>query len=253
MQIINSVKDFQKIRKTLDKDIGFVATMGNLHEGHSSLLVKSKEENDITVLSIFINPTQFNNAEDLIRYPKTLTEDCKLAESLAVDYLFLPSYSEIYPDNYNYKVSESTVSTLLEGKRRPGHFEGMLTIVLKLLLIIRPKKAYFGEKDFQQMVLVRNMTEAFFLETDIIACPTIRNTNGLPLSSRNNRFSPEQSEKAQLFPQLFHTPQTPEKITSQLILEGFEVEYIEDYESRRYAAVSLDDIRLIDNIPLEAL
>ncbi len=253
MQIINYVSDFQKIRKTLDKDIGFVATMGNLHDGHSSLLVKSKEENDISVLSIFINPTQFNNTDDLKLYPNTLAEDCNLAESLEVDYLFVPSFSEIYPDNYNYKVSESKVSSILEGKRRPGHFEGMLTIVLKFLLIIRPTRAYFGEKDFQQMILVEKMAEAFFLETDIIACPTVRNKNGLALSSRNNRFSLEQFEKAQLFPQLFHASQTPEEIVSQLISAGFEVEYIEDHDSRRYAAVSLDGIRLIDNIPLEAL
>lgn len=253
MQKINSVKDFQIIRKTLDKSVGFVSTMGNLHDGHLSLLVKSKEENDITVLSIFINPTQFNNADDFKLYPKTLTEDCKLAESVEVDYLFVPSFSDIYPDSYNYKVSESKVSALLEGKRRPGHFEGMLTIVLKLLLIIRPTRAYFGEKDFQQMILVKKMAEAFFLETEIISCPTIRNRNGLPLSSRNNRFTAEQFEKAQLLPHLFHGSQTPEEIASQLILAGFEVEYIEDFDRRRFAAVSLDGIRLIDNIPLEAL
>lgn len=253
MKLINSVEDFQKVRKTLDKSIGFVPTMGNLHEGHSSLLLKSKTENDVTILSIFINPTQFNNEDDFKCYPKTLAEDCKLADSLKVDYLFMPSSSDIYPDKYTFKVSELNSSAILEGKHRPGHFEGMLTIVLKLLLIIRPARAYFGEKDFQQLILVKKMVEAFFIQTEIIGCPTIRNKNGLPLSSRNSRLSAEQFERAQLFPRLLHTSESPEIIVNQLISAGFEVDYIEDYQDRRFAAVSLDGIRLIDNISLEAL
>lgn len=253
MQIIYSCQEFKKLRNQLNTSIGFVPTMGNLHEGHASLLLKSKQENELTALSIFINPTQFNNSEDLKSYPRTLEEDKKIAESLSVDYLFLPTASDIYPDNYRYKMTESITSTVLEGKCRPSHFEGTLTIVMKFLLIIRPTRAYFGEKDYQQYLLVKNMTQAFFLETDIIGCPTIRNENGLPLSSRNNRLTSEQLEKAQLFPQLFHTQLTPEEITSNLISAGFEVEYVEDYNSRRFAAVKLDGIRLIDNISLEAL
>lgn len=248
MQIINSPKEFQAIRKTFTVSVGFVPTMGNLHEGHASLVHKSKQENDITVLSIFINPTQFNNPEDFKNYPKTLEDDITLAKNIGVDYLFLPNNSDIYPDNYNYKVSESKISTILEGKFRPGHFEGMLTIVLKLLLITRPTRIYFGEKDYQQYQLIRNMAEAFFLETDVIGCETVRNENNLPLSSRNNRFTPEQFEAVQAFPKIFHANLAPAEIKQQLTQAGFEVEYVEEYEGRRFAAVKYAGIRLIDNI-----
>jgi pantoate--beta-alanine ligase len=248
MQIINSPQAFQVLRKTLSGKVGFVATMGNLHEGHASLLQRSKQENTTTVLSIFINPTQFNNPEDFKNYPKTLEQDIQLAKNLSIDYLFLPDNTDLYPDNYKYKMSESEVSAILEGKFRPGHFEGMLTIVLKLLLIVSPTRAYFGEKDYQQFILIKRMAEAFFLNTEIIGCPTIRNKNNLPLSSRNNRFTPEQFEKIQAFPKIFHTNLTPTEMTEQLIQSGFEVEYIEEREGRRFAAVKYAGIRLIDNI-----
>lgn len=248
MQIIKTAKEFQALRKTLNSSMGFVPTMGNLHEGHATLLRRSKNENDLTVLSIFINPTQFNNPEDFKNYPKTLEDDIRLAENIGVDYLFLPTNTDIYPDNYNYKVSESELSAILEGKFRPGHFEGMLTIVLKLLLIVSPTRAYFGEKDYQQYKLVQKMAEAFFLNIDIVGCPTIRNKNNLPLSSRNNRFTPEQFEAVQVFPKIFHADLTPEVITEQLIQSGFEVEYVEEREGRRFAAVKYAGIRLIDNV-----
>lgn len=247
MQIINSPQAFQTIRKTLTGSVGFVPTMGNLHEGHASLLRRSIEENDVTVLSIFINPTQFNNTEDFKNYPQTREDDIALAKKLGVDYLFLPNHSDIYPDNYNYKVSESEISAMLEGKFRPGHFEGMLTIVLKLLLIVSPTRAYFGKKDYQQYQLIKHMADAFFLETDVIGCETIRNENNLPLSSRNNRFTAEQFEHVQLFPTLFQANLTTDEIKTELIKSGFEVDYIEEHEGRRFAAVKYAGIRLIDN------
>ncbi len=252
MQIINTPQAFQAMRKTLTGSVGFVPTMGNLHEGHASLLRKSKQENDITVLSIFINPTQFNNAEDFKHYPRTLEDDLTSAKQLDVDIVFLPTQENIYPDDYTYKVSAFNLwlSSELEGKFRPGHFEGMLTIVLKLLLITRPTRAYFGEKDYQQYQLIKKMAEAFFLDMEIIGCPTIRNSNGLPLSSRNNRFTPEQLEAAQQFPKIFHADLTSEQIRVQLTKAGFEVEYIEEYEGRRFAAVKYASVRLIDNIQL---
>lgn len=249
MQKINSPKEFQLLRKTLTGSVGFVPTMGNLHEGHASLLKRSKQENDITVISIFVNPTQFNNSHDLKHYPRTLENDLALAEQLGVDYVFLPTKENIYPDDYSYKVTatDSHLSTELEGKCRPGHFDGVLTIVLKFFLIIRPTRAYFGQKDYQQFQLVKNMAEAFCLETEVIGCETIRNENGLPLSSRNNHFTAEQFDAVQVFAKIFHTDLPPEDIRSQLTQAGFEVEYIEELESRRFGAVKFGGVRLIDN------
>jgi len=252
MQIVKTAEEFKAIRKSIadTQSIGFVPTMGNLHDGHASLLAKAKLENTLTVLSIFINPTQFNNPEDFKHYPKSLDHDITLAEALNTDYLFLPNNRDIYPDNYNYKITESELSRILEGKFRPGHFEGVLTIVLKLLLITKPTRAYFGEKDYQQFILVKNMAQAFFLDTQIIGCETIRNENKLPLSSRNNRFTAEQFEKVQNFPKIFHDNLSPEEITAELMKAGFEVEYIQDYHSRRFAAVKFGGIRLIDNVEI---
>ena len=146
--------------------IGFVPTMGNLHQGHLSLLERCCTENDISVLSIFINPTQFNNKNDYTNYPQTLEQDLALAEKAKVDYILMPTYSELYPDDFAYQVSETKISQELEGKFRPGHFTGMLTVVLKLLLLVKAHRAYFGEKDYQQLQLIRGMAKSFFLETE---------------------------------------------------------------------------------------
>lgn len=252
MQIVKSPQEFQQLRKNLQGSIGFVPTMGNLHDGHASLIQKSKQENKITAISIFVNPTQFNNPDDFKHYPRTVEQDLALAEQLGVDIVFLPTKENMYADDYAYRVSatDSWLTSELESKSRPGHFEGVLTVVLKFFLIIRPTRSYFGEKDYQQYQLIKKMAEAFFLDTTVVGCPPIRNQNGLPLSSRNNRFTPEQFEHVQLFPKIFHADLSPEEITSQLISAGFEVDYIEDYESRRFGAVKFGGIRLIDNIPL---
>ena len=232
--------------------IGFVPTMGNLHEGHVSLIQQSKQQNDKTVLSIFINPTQFNNADDFNRYPKTVEQDKALAKKHGVDEIILPDYNLLYPDNYNYKITECNISKILEGQYRPGHFDGVLTVVLKLLLIIKPTRAYFGEKDYQQLVLVKNMVKSFFVETDIVGCPTVRNKQGLPLSSRNSLLTPEQYKQANYFPAIFHNKNLScQEITEKLKRAGFEVDYIEDYNNRRFAAVKIGNIRLIDNIELK--
>ena len=253
MQIVKSVKKLRKIIKSLNNDsIGIVPTMGNLHQGHTSLIKKSLEDNDKTILTIFVNPTQFNNKEDLDNYPITLEEDQVLAEKLSVDILFLPQYEEIYPDNFNFKIiNDDHFSKIFEGKYRPSHFTGVLTIVLKLLLIIRPNKAYFGEKDYQQLKLVQDMTKAFFLETDIVHCKTIRNIDGLPLSSRNNRLSSYGLKKASLFSRLLKSNLSTQEIKNKLVQEGFKVEYIEEYNSRRLGAVKFENIRLIDNIEVK--
>ncbi|HEV2613192.1 MAG TPA: pantoate--beta-alanine ligase [Gammaproteobacteria bacterium] len=252
MQIVKSPQEFQQLRKNLQGSIGFVPTMGNLHDGHASLLAKSKSENTITAISIFVNPTQFNNPDDFKHYPRTVEQDLTLAEQLGVDIVFLPTKENMYADDYAYRVfaTDSWLTSELESKSRPGHFEGVLTVVMKLFLIIRPTRAYFGEKDYQQYQLIKKMAEAFFLDTTVVGCPPIRNENGLPLSSRNSRFTPEQFKHVQLFPKIFHADLSPEEITAQLIKLGFEVDYIEDYESRRFGAVKFAGVRLIDNVEI---
>jgi pantoate--beta-alanine ligase len=253
MQLVKSIKEWRKVRQTFDKlPCGLVPTMGNLHHGHASLLERSKKENDITILTIFINPTQFNNQSDLQNYPKTFDDDLSLAEKLGVDYVLAPTYEELYPDDYNFRVTENSgYSQQQEGKFRPGHFCGMLTIVLKLLLLTRPTRAYFGEKDFQQLQLVTAMAKAFLLETEIIPCPTIRNSDGLPLSSRNGRLSPDELKRAASFSRLLAEDLPTNEIQSKLQALGFKVDYIEEHEDRRFGAVELGGIRLIDNIGLK--
>jgi pantoate--beta-alanine ligase len=253
MQVVNTIQDWKTIRNQLsaDKTIGFVPTMGNLHKGHLSLIEQSVHDNDVTVLSIFINPTQFNNADDFNYYPKTIEADKLLAEKVKVDYLFCPAEQQMYPDSYHYKIMETQISQMMEGQYRPGHFDGMLTIVMKLLLLIKAHRAYIGEKDYQQLQLVRGLVEAFFLDTEIIACRTIREESGLPMSSRNSRFTPAQKHKAVLFPKIFHNALSCQQIKAQLIENGFSVDYIEDHSGRRFAAIKLDNIRLIDNFEVE--
>ena len=247
MKVISTVKEWKSIRP-LNKTIGLVATMGNLHLGHASLLNTSKLDNEITVLSIFINPTQFDNAEDLVNYPRTLEADLRLAENLKVDYVLTMNYEELYPDGFTYSVSSnSALTNCLEGAFRPKHFTGMLTVVLKLLLLTRPNRAYFGEKDYQQLMLVKAMAAAFLLDTKIVASPTIRNDDGLPLSSRNNRLSAEDLKVAALFSKLLSATLSTDEIKDRLVQAGFVIDYVEDYDGRRFGAVRLGNVRLIDN------
>lgn len=230
--------------------IGFVPTMGHLHQGHLSLIEHSQRENDKTVVSIFINPTQFNNPNDLNSYPKTLENDFELLKKHDVNVLFLPSYDEIYPDQYRYQIKESKLSLNMEGKYRPGHFDGVLTVVLKLLNIIRPHRLYLGEKDHQQYILIKNMVEAFMLDTQIISLPTVRLANGLAMSSRNSKLSKKEKEKAALFPKLLSSNLPILTIKHQLTKQGFVVDYIEEWQNRRFGSVWLNKVRLIDNIDL---
>lgn len=250
MNIVSNIAEWQQIRKNiLGKSIGFVPTMGHLHAGHISLCEQSKSENDITVVTIFVNPTQFNQSSDFERYPRTLEQDIKCIEN-KVDYLIVPSATDIYPDQFQFKIIEDELSKELEGEFRPGHFSGMLTIVLKLLNLVQPTKAYFGEKDYQQLLLIKKMVEALFLPVTIVACETMRDTDGLALSSRNSRLNKDQRDKATSFPHLLKSSSTTEQIVKDLELLGFKVDYIVDKWQRRLGAVWVDDVRLIDNISL---
>jgi pantoate--beta-alanine ligase len=248
--IFKSLTAWKKHRKNIDDDIGFIPTMGNLHAGHASLIKHSVAENKHTVLSIFVNPAQFNNQDDLKNYPRTLDNDIALAESLGVNDILIPEANELYVDNYRYQIHETKLSDELEGKYRPGHFAGMLTVVMKLLMLVRPRRAYFGEKDFQQLQLVQGMVQAFFLDTDIIACETVRNEQGLALSSRNNRLSSTQYQQALKFPTLLNANKSCEMIKKDLMTAGFKVDYVAEQAGRCLAAVYVDDIRLIDNIQI---
>ena len=251
MIILRNPQEMQNWRKQIvDKSVGFVPTMGALHIGHESLLKKSKAENEITVLSIFVNPTQFNNANDLTKYPKTWESDLDMAQKNNVDAIFFPEYEAMYPDQYKYKMIENDFSTKLCGAHRPGHFDGVLSVVLKLFMIIKPNRAYFGEKDYQQLTLIQKMVEAYFLDIEIRPVPTARESSGLALSSRNLRLSEEQKRKAALIYKFLKECSQPEQVREQLTLNGFQVDYVEDYFGRRFVAAFLGEVRLIDNVQI---
>lgn len=232
------------------RTLGFVATMGALHEGHLSLVGRSRAENDLTLVSIFVNPTQFDDPADLARYPRTLDEDLARLGAEGADFVLLPREMDLYPDGYRYRVTEVERSKVLEGAHRPGHFDGVLTVVLKLLQIASADRAYFGEKDWQQMTLVRGMAEAFFLSTDVVACPTIREADGLAMSSRNHRLPPAARRRAPRFYRALSSARTADEACRNLRAEGFDVDYVEDRDGRRLGAVRLGDVRLIDNVAL---
>lgn len=250
-EIIADLTQWMSVRRKIKiagKSVGFVPTMGALHAGHASLLRRCREENDVAVLSIYVNPTQFDNKDDLAKYPVTLDSDQAAAERMGVDYILLPSYQQIYPDAYRYKVSEDSLSRELCGTHRPGHFDGVLTVVMKLLNVVRPEKAYFGEKDHQQLELVKGMVAAFFMDCEIIPCPTVREKDGLAMSSRNVRLTPEDRAKAPFFAKTLQEAVSAAEARTHLEKLGFEVDYVEDIGSRRYGAVKLGLVRLIDNV-----
>ena len=230
--------------------LGFVPTMGALHEGHLSLVRRSRAENDRTLVSIFVNPAQFDDPADLAKYPRTLAADLAMLRAEGVDDVLLPREPDLYADDYRYRITAPELSALLEGAHRPGHFDGVLTVVLKLLQIASAERAYFGEKDWQQLSLVRGMADAFFVPTMIVACPTIREADGLVLSSRNRRLLPPDRQKAPQFYRALASAPTADVASRQLRASGFDVDYVEDRDGRRLGAVRLGDVRLIDNVPL---
>ncbi|KTD60010.1 pantoate--beta-alanine ligase [Legionella shakespearei] len=252
MQIFHNLEEWIAFRATLPAQctLGFAPTMGNLHAGHASLFLASSKENDYTVSSLFINPTQFNRPDDFEHYPRTLEADIKLMTDSGVDFCILPNEKEIYADGYTYQVQENSLCQLMEGKHRPGHFNGVLTVVMKLLNLTRPTTAYFGEKDYQQYLLIRGMAQALFMNVAIKSCPTIREESGLAFSSRNNRLTPEQKILAEEFARIFHQDKACAMIIEELNAQGIKVDYIEEHQGRKFAAVMIGDIRLIDNYSL---
>lgn len=252
MRLFQSLEEWTQFRRTLPStaSIGFVPTLGHLHAGHASLFKASVLENEYTVGSIFLNPTQFNQVEDLAAYPRTLEADQEIMLASQVDFCLLPTEAEIYADAYVYQVQEHQLSQLMEGISRPGHFNGVLTVVIKLLNLVRPDRAYFGEKDYQQYLLIQGMVQAFFMNVIIRSCPTIREPSGLAYSSRNHRLTTQQKVLAGQFARILHQEdRSCEEVVAALkALEGIEVEYVEEHFGRRFAAVIIGGVRLIDNV-----
>lgn len=256
------------------KSVGLVPTMGALHEGHASLVKRSVEENEVTVVSVFVNPTQFNDKGDLERYPRTLEADCALLSALGVNYVFAPSVEEVYPEPDTRVFDFTPLDKVMEGIYRPGHFNGVAQIVSKLFMYVEPDRAYFGEKDFQQLAIIREMVRQEGFKLEIVGCPIVREADGLALSSRNALLTPEQRHTAlAISKSLFasvdyakeHTlPETKQMVEEAIAAtEGLELEYYEVVDGNTLQPVSAWDeadyivgcitvycgkVRLIDNI-----
>jgi len=199
---IDEIKAVISQEKAKNKSIGFVPTMGALHQGHISLINYSKKETDITVCSIFVNPTQFNNQSDLKHYPRTPEADIKLLEDAGCDILYMPEVSDVYPENDIRQFDFGYLDTILEGATRPGHFNGVGQVVSILLEGVKPDKAYFGSKDYQQVMVVKSLVKQLNLQVEIIACPILREPDGLAMSSRNVRLNEQERLEAAAIPEM---------------------------------------------------
>ena len=233
------------------EDVGLVPTMGALHEGHLSLLRAARAESDAVVASLFVNEAQFAAGEDLQRYPRDEERDAELVAREGVDVLFAPAAAELYPPGYQTWVEVEELGRILEGEFRPGHFRGVATVCLKLFNIVRPRRAYFGQKDAQQVAVLRRMIRDLHLDLDLRVLPTVRDADGLALSSRNAYLSPPDRETALALPRALATGDLE---AARRELAGLEVDYLvrADFEPPVLAAaVRIGDVRLIDNVPLE--
>lgn len=249
MMIINTLEEFKLYRNSLtDKHIGFIPTMGALHLGHLSLVEQSLLSNQKTLVSIFVNPTQFDNKKDLNNYPNLLQEDLEKLKHVGVDCVFLPSFKDLYPDDYSFQVQEKQLSKKYCGAHRNGHFDGVLTVVMKLLNIVQPTKAYFGEKDYQQLHLIKRMVDTFFMPITIIAGTTIRENDGLAMSSRNLNLTAKERTLAPLLYQTIAADLSLREMKKQLSDYGFKVDYLKVFQQRLLVAAYLGKVRLIDNI-----
>lgn len=278
MEIIRTKKNLSEITnkaKSAGKTVGLVPTMGALHAGHLSLIERARKECDFVAVSVFVNPTQFNNANDLVTYPRTEEADCKLLESAGVDVAFIPSVEEIYPEPDTRVFDLGEVANVMEGPMRPGHFNGVAQIVSKLFEMVNPDKAYFGEKDFQQIAVIRKMVEICGFNLEIVNCPIKREADGLALSSRNVRLTPEGRKTAPIiyktlkdsveYSQSHTLEETKNYVVNTLnATNGLEVEYYEIVDSismqpvkdwkdtqngvQGCITVYCGDVRLIDNI-----
>lgn len=271
---IEQLRAFLASARAEGKSVGLVPTMGALHEGHASLVERSVAANDVTVVSVFVNPTQFNDKGDLERYPRTLEADCQLLEGLGTDCVFAPSAEEVYPEPDTRVFDFAPLDKVMEGIYRPGHFNGVAQIVSKLFMYVEPDRAYFGEKDFQQLAIIREMVRQMDFKLEIVGCPIVREQDGLALSSRNALLTSEQRHTALAISKtLFesvefaksHTlAETKQRVEEAIAAtEGLELEYYEIVDGNTLQPVSAWDetnyvmgcitvycgkVRLIDNI-----
>lgn len=277
MKLVHTISDLQaelSALKAQNKKVGLVPTMGALHAGHASLVKRCVEENDVAVVSVFVNPTQFNDKNDLIKYPRTLDADCELLGSVGASFVFAPSVEEMYPEPDTRVFSFSPLDTVMEGKFRPGHFNGVAQIVSKLFDAVQPDRAYFGEKDFQQLAIIREMVKQLHYNLEIVGCPIVREEDGLALSSRNARLSTVEREialnisktlyKSRTFAADHSVEETLQFVESEIgKVQGLQLEYFEivdgntlqsiaNWDDTTYAVgcitVFCGEVRLIDNI-----
>ena len=274
VETIDKLHAFLAEARAAGKSVGLVPTMGALHEGHASLVKRSVEENGVTVVSVFVNPTQFNDKGDLERYPRTLEADCSLLEALGTDCVFAPTVEEVYPEPDTRVFDFAPLDKVMEGVYRPGHFNGVAQIVSKLFMYVEPDRAYFGEKDFQQLAIIREMVRQMDFKLEIVGCPIVREADGLALSSRNALLTPEQRVTAlaiskALFTSVDYAKEHSLEETKQMVeqaiadTEGLELEYYEVVNGDTLQPVAAWDdadyivgcitvycgkVRLIDNI-----
>jgi pantoate--beta-alanine ligase len=283
MVILENIKEVRNylLRSRQGGKVGFVPTMGALHEGHIALVRQSKKENALTAASVFVNPTQFNNKDDLAKYPRTLDQDAKMLEGAGCDVLFAPTAAEMYPEGEQAggkwnAVELGVLDKVMEGAFRPGHFKGVMQVVSKLFDIVEPDRAYFGQKDFQQLAVIREMVKQLHYPIGIVACPTIRESDGLAMSSRNTRLTPEERKVAPKIARvLFKVKEmAPGKSVEELkrFAEAelkkeplFRLEYFEIADARTLqpantvnnavacVALHLGAVRLIDNVLLDQI
>ena len=275
---IDETRKFVSQARELDQTIGFVPTMGALHPGHLELMRRAKKENDLLVVSIFVNPIQFNNATDLKKYPRVLFKDLEMLKTIDCDAVFVPSVKEMYPEPINKTFDFGLLEKVMEGAFRPGHFNGVAIVVEKLFEIVEPHKAYFGEKDFQQLAIIKKLVEMERIPVEIVPCAIVREKDGLAMSSRNVRLSPEERAIApRIFKVLKEVAGRASEMDPVLLQqwgmkqlqaeEAFDVEYFQIAEdvtlqtivnwqigqdALAFVALKLGQVRLIDNIRINS-
>ncbi len=264
MKVISSIVEMHKTSLDLRNEggnIGFVPTMGALHKGHASLIEKAKKDNDAAIISIFVNPTQFTAGEDYYSYPRDIEKDKTTASEIGVDYLFLPSADEMYPEGYKTFVNVEDITEPLCGKFRLGHFKGVATVVLKLFNIIKPHRAYFGEKDYQQLLVIRRMARDLNLDIEITNMPTIREGDGLAMSSRNRYLNQKEMVSAAVIYKALKISQEmvkdSERMSKNIITEMERVIKSEDGIKIDYISIcdpdTLEDVKIINDRALIAI
>ena len=251
MKVVNTIIELKRVLDACREkgmSIGFVPTMGALHNGHASLVERSVSENDITVVSVFVNPTQFNDKNDLKNYPRTLDADCALLERVGAAVVFAPTVEEMYPTEDTRQFSFEPLDTVMEGACRPGHFNGVAQIVSKLFYAVDPHKAYFGEKDFQQLAIIREMVRRLAFDIEIVGCPIVREEDGLAMSSRNTLLSDDERERALTISSALFASADFAKVNTLAATKAFVEDMIDDTEG-----LELEYFQIVDGNTLQQI